>query len=86
MPLAFPTLSKIQLNSVEKYYEKNIVPFLTHESIHFVLIREEGDWVSERFDNMFPENYSSSCLVDCKLERHMLWRKKFGVKKLITCV
>ena len=84
IPFVYPIRAKLLINSVEKYYENNVVPFITHESIHYILIREEGDTVSEKFDNLFPENYTSSCLVDCNLGKHLLWRKKFGIKELIT--
>lgn len=82
--LIYPILTKVILNEAWRYYANQLVSFFTHESIHYILLREEGDNMNRQFDNLFPDLYSSSCLVDGTMERHLLWRKKFGVKELIT--
>lgn len=67
--------SVIIINSFEKFYEDAMLPFLIHETIHELISRLEDDDTSEKFDNLFPHLGESRCLIDGKMERHMLWRK-----------
>ena len=77
-------VGKLFINSAESYYEQNFVAFLTHETIHRTLISIESDETSDRFDNLFPTIPDSHILVDGKLEKHLLYRKKYGITELIT--
>lgn len=76
--------AKLFLNSAETYYSGNAVAFLTHETIHKILIDIESDEISDKFDNLFPSLTDAHLFIDGKMERHLLWRKKFGIKELIT--
>ena len=69
---------KIAINSMQDYYEHTIETVIVHENIHWVIIKLEGESVSRRLDHLFPTVYDSHSFVDCYLERHILFRKKYG--------
>ena len=70
---------KIVINSLQRVYEYRIVSAIVHEVIHWSILKLEGISVSRRLDHLFPTIYDSECFIDCFMERHILWRKKFDL-------
>jgi len=66
----------------QSWWEQNLVTILTHETLHIVIFKLHGDYMSDMLDNIAPKVKHNHIFVDCDWngipKRWKKWIKKRG--------